>query len=65
MNLQVPGGSASATPTTTSGVVQGVIMQNGTPQLLVNGATYTLSQVLSVSPTVANPTSSSQTTSTP
>lgn len=36
---------------TASGVVQGVMMQNGSPQILVNGQTYSLSQVLSVLPT--------------
>jgi flagellar basal-body rod modification protein FlgD len=36
--------------TTTSGTVQGVIMQNGTPEILVDGATYNLNQVLSVEP---------------
>jgi flagellar basal-body rod modification protein FlgD len=48
--------------TTTSGTVQGVIMQNGTPQILVNGTTYALSQVVSVEPAASNSTS---TTSTP
>ena len=31
--------------TTASGVVSGVIMQNGTPQIMVNGTNYSLSQV--------------------
>src|SRR5579863_5765960 len=44
--------------TTTSGVVQGVIMQNGSPQIIVNGGDYPLSQVTSVTPTVASSTSS-------
>jgi len=44
--------------TTATGPVQGVVMQNGTPEILVNGATYMLSQVTSVVPTVANPTAS-------
>ena len=43
--------------TTASGVVQGVMLQNGTPQIMVNGSNYNLSQVLSVSPTTTNPTS--------
>jgi len=45
--------------TATSGVVEGVIMQNGTPQIVVNGNAYQLSQVVAVIPTVtppANPT---------
>jgi flagellar basal-body rod modification protein FlgD len=42
--------------TTVTGPVQGVVMQNGTPEILVNGATYTLNQVTSVAPTVTSPT---------
>jgi flagellar basal-body rod modification protein FlgD len=42
--------------TTDNGVVQGVVVNNGTPQILVNGAAYNLSQVISVAPTIANPT---------
>jgi len=41
--------------TTTMGVVQGVIMQNGAPQIIVNGLSYSLSQVTSVIPTVTTP----------
>lgn len=37
--------------TSTSGVVQGVILQKGTPQIMVNGASYDLSQVVAVTPT--------------
>ncbi|HEX3857731.1 MAG TPA: flagellar hook capping FlgD N-terminal domain-containing protein [Verrucomicrobiae bacterium] len=44
--------------TTASGVVQGVILNGGTPQIIVNGSTYDLSQVTSVTPTVAAPTAS-------
>jgi flagellar hook assembly protein FlgD len=49
---------------TTSGVVQSVVMgaesSDGTPQVVVNGISYDLSQVLAVTPTVAQtPTSSS------
>jgi flagellar basal-body rod modification protein FlgD len=40
---------------TTMGVVQGVVLQNGTPQILVNGTPYNLSQVTAVVPTVADP----------
>jgi flagellar basal-body rod modification protein FlgD len=45
--------------TTASGVVQGVILNGGTPQIIVNGSTYDLSQVLSVTPTATTQTSSS------
>jgi flagellar basal-body rod modification protein FlgD len=44
--------------TTASGIVQGVILNGGTPQIIVNGSTYDLSQVTSVTPTVAAPTAS-------
>ena len=43
--------------TTANGVVQGVILQNGVPEILVNGAAYTMSQVISVAPTAAAPAS--------
>jgi len=43
--------------TATNGVVQGVLLQNGTPEILVNGAAYNLSQVISVAPTAAAPPS--------
>jgi flagellar basal-body rod modification protein FlgD len=39
---------------TASGVVQGVIMQNGSPQIVINGADYSLSQVVTVNPTVSS-----------
>jgi flagellar basal-body rod modification protein FlgD len=55
VNLQVD------SQTTASGVVQGVIMSNGTPQILVNGSDYTLSQVTGIAPTVTPTTSSSNT----
>ncbi len=45
--------------TTASGTVQGVVMQNGTPEILVNGTTYNLSQVLSVSPASTSQTTGS------
>ena len=48
--------------TTSSGVVQGVIVQNGAPQIVVNGSDYSLSQVTSVTPT---PTSGSTPSTTP
>jgi flagellar basal-body rod modification protein FlgD len=54
--------SIAVTPqTTTSGVVQAVqagTSANGTPQIVVNGGAYDLSQVLSITPTVVNPTTS-------
>ena len=47
---------------TTSGVVQsvqtGAASSDGTPQIMVNGTAYDLSSVISVTPTTANPTSS-------
>ena len=48
--------------TATSGVVQGVVMQNGTPEILVNGAPYTLSQVVAVIPTAVSPAPANATT---
>jgi len=50
--------------TTANGVVQGVVLRNGTPEILVNGSPYTLSQVISVAPTVAD-TTATQTPATP
>jgi flagellar basal-body rod modification protein FlgD len=48
---------------TTSGVVLSVVLgaesSDGTPQIVVNGTAYDLSQVLSVTPTIANQTSTS------
>jgi hypothetical protein len=37
--------------TTAQGVVSSVQMNSGTPSVVVNGVSYTLSQVLSVTPT--------------
>ena len=45
--------------TTTSGVVQGVVMQSGTPEIMVNGTLYKLGQVLQVQPTVASTSNTS------
>ncbi len=42
--------------TQTSGVVSGVSMVSGSPQIVVNNADYNLSQVTSVSPTAATTT---------
>jgi flagellar basal-body rod modification protein FlgD len=47
--------------TTAAGTVQGVVLQNGTPEILVNGTTYLLSQVTSVAPTVSSPTAGTAT----
>jgi len=43
--------------TSASGVVQGIVLQNGTPQIMVNGSPYNLSQVIAVIPTPATPPS--------
>ena len=43
--------------TTASGVVQGVILNGSTPQIIVNGSTYDLSQITSVAPTTTTTTS--------
>jgi flagellar basal-body rod modification protein FlgD len=37
--------------TTATGVVQGVVLQNGNPQIVVDGFLYNLNQVTSVTPT--------------
>ena len=54
---------------TSSGVVSGVLLgsasSDGTPQIIVNGAAYDLSQVLSVSPTTADQTGSGQGSTSP
>lgn len=48
-----------------SGVVSGVVLNNGTPQITINGTNYNLSQVTAVSPTTASadgtPTTSTST----
>jgi flagellar basal-body rod modification protein FlgD len=41
--------------TTVSGVVQSVQINSGTPQILVNGKVYDLSQVLTISPASSTP----------
>jgi flagellar basal-body rod modification protein FlgD len=38
--------------TATSGVVSGVAMESGTPEIMVNGTAYPLSQVTSITPPV-------------
>jgi flagellar basal-body rod modification protein FlgD len=45
--------------TTTSGVVSGVVMSNGTPEITVGSTNYTLSQVTSVTPASTSSSSSS------
>lgn len=42
--------------TTANGVVQGVVLQGGTPEIMVNGSLYNLNQVTTVAPTPASPT---------
>jgi flagellar basal-body rod modification protein FlgD len=60
VNLQVN------SQTTTSGVVTGVVENNGQAQVQVNGASYNLNQVLSVMPPIAAPAgSTSAPTTTP
>jgi flagellar basal-body rod modification protein FlgD len=51
--------------TTATGVVQGVTLENGTPQITVNNTSYTLSQVLSVTPPPAAQTSAASSTANP
>jgi flagellar basal-body rod modification protein FlgD len=62
VTLQIPNSQQ-----TTSGVVQGVLSggesSDGTPQIVVNGTAYDVSQVLSVTPTTSN--TSTQTPTTP
>jgi flagellar basal-body rod modification protein FlgD len=45
--------------TSDAGVVQGVVLNSGTPQILVNGALYNLNQVTSITPTPAPQTTTS------
>jgi flagellar basal-body rod modification protein FlgD len=48
--------------TTATGVVQGVVLDSGTPEIIVNGSPYNLNQVTSITPTPAPPTIASPTT---
>jgi flagellar basal-body rod modification protein FlgD len=50
--------------TTTSGVVQGVVFNSGTPEIMVGGTPYSLSQVTSVIPTSAATTAGTTSSST-
>jgi flagellar basal-body rod modification protein FlgD len=56
--VTVPVDLQNPTAGTFNGVVNGVVMNNGTPQITVGGNTYNLSQVMAVLPTVTqtNPT---------
>jgi flagellar basal-body rod modification protein FlgD len=45
-----------------TGVVSGVTMDNGTPQIIINGTAFKLSQLLSVMPTTTVPVTIPQTT---
>lgn len=47
--------------TTASGVVDGVVMQNGTPFIVVNGSPFDLSQVVAVVPTTTTSTTTQTT----
>jgi len=57
VNLQIDSNTSA------TGVVQGVVMNNGVPEIMVNGTTYPLNEIVSVAPTVssnaATPSSSS------
>lgn len=46
--------------TMVNGVVEGVVMQNGTPKILVNGSAYDVNQVISIAPTITDPTTATQ-----
>jgi flagellar basal-body rod modification protein FlgD len=46
-----------------NGVVTGVVMNNGTPQITVGGQNYGLNQITSITPPTANSTGGSTTTS--
>ncbi len=48
--------------TTANGVVQGVVLNGTTPQIIVNGTHYDFSQVISVTPTTTTTSSSSPNT---
>ena len=48
----------------TSGVVSGIDLSSGTPEILVNGQLFSLSQISSISPTVAATTTPSTSSST-
>ena len=50
---------------TTSGQVSGVAMVNGTPEIVVNGTEYTMSQVNSVTPPVSTTATNTATVAPP
>jgi flagellar basal-body rod modification protein FlgD len=47
VNLQIDSNTSA------TGVVQGVVMNNGTPEIMVNGTTYPLNEIVSVEPTAS------------
>jgi flagellar basal-body rod modification protein FlgD len=47
---------------TAAGVVQGVVLNSGTPEILVNGSLYNLNQVTSITPTPVPKTAASPAT---
>jgi flagellar basal-body rod modification protein FlgD len=51
--------------TTANGVVSGMQVNSGTPQIVINGMPYDLTQIMSVTPTPVTPTSPASTTQTP
>lgn len=46
--------------TSASGVVTGVVLSSGTPQITINGTNYSLSQVTSVTPATTSTTQTTQ-----
>lgn len=60
MQVQV---QTDANGDTTQGIVSGIDASSGTPEIVVNGRSYSVSQVLSVIPPQTSSTSSTQTTS--
>ena len=56
--------SASNNADQTTGVVQGVDISSGSPEVLVNGQLYSLSQILSITPTPSATTAATPTSTT-
>ena len=48
VNLQIDSNTSA------TGVVQGVVMNNGAPEIMVNGTTYPLNEIVSVEPTASS-----------
>jgi flagellar basal-body rod modification protein FlgD len=65
IGLTVNVGSAANSAQQTTGVVSGVDISSGTPEVVVNGQLYGLSQILSISPTQTAATVPSTTSSNP